>query len=112
MATGKEILLLLSPREQQELVRGLLKDYFKSRGIPHEEHNSHGLYYDVWVGGLMFMFDLSPEDEPRPYDPGTLVVRPAAHNYTVPRRLGRLGPLNVFDEGVFEKLDCLTMRRL
>lgn len=67
-------------------------DYCASRQLRCEEHNSHGLYFDVWSGGRRFMFDCSPEDEPHEARCGTglVVVRDSSDGWENMPVLGKL----------------------
>ena len=49
-------------RETTKSVDKTITDWCERRGLRYESHDSHGLYFDVWVRGQRFMLDCSPED--------------------------------------------------
>lgn len=102
-ATGQEILLLLSPRAQDTAIRVRMEEYMTSRGLMCGSHDSHGLYYDVFAGHQKFMFDLSPDDEPRPRPIGLLVVRDRYYSWDNPTK--PLGRAVIFDGDAFDRID-------
>jgi len=75
-------------RQEEKLLSQSVYDYCASRRLRYEEHDSHGTYFDVWIVGQKFMFDCSPEDQPRPYPNGLVVVRNSTHHYDNPTRVG------------------------
>lgn len=91
-------------RRLSKKVANTVYDYCSQRGIQCKEHNSHGLYFDVWAAGQKFMFDCSPEDEKRPYPDGLVVIRDESHHYERPTRVGAV---NILTEGGQVLLDTL-----
>lgn len=77
-------------RQSTKRLSTAIYDWCADRQLRCEEHDSHGLYFDVWIGMRKFMFDCSPEDEPSSYqkqDPGRVVIRDNTHHYNKPTRV-------------------------
>ena len=89
-------------RQESRTVSKSLYDYFESRGIEAVEHNAHGLYFDVQVGGKALMIDASADD--LPYEFGLVVVRDDTHHYERPTRVGSV---NILTEEGRARLDEL-----
>jgi hypothetical protein len=75
-------------RQAARHLSSIIFDFCTARGLMCDEHDAHGLYFDVWVNGKRFMLDASPEDQPRPVPRGLIVVRDDTHHYANPTRIG------------------------
>ncbi len=105
-----------SPREVDESARWAairdvdrrttkaIYDWCASRAVRCKEHNSHGLYFDVWVGTKQIMFDCSPEDISHELrrGKGIVVVRDASHGWD---NMRIYGTINMLDNDAGRTLD-------
>jgi len=91
-------------RQEAKTLSQTIYDYCADRQIRCEEHNSHGLYFDAWVGGKKFMLDCSPEDQKRPYPKGLVVIRDASHHYSNPTRVGAANMLSAEGQALMDDI--------
>jgi len=90
-------------RQLSKGVSTIIYDYCTSRALKYEEHNSHGLWFDVWNGDRRLMFDASPEDEPRKIRySGIVVVRDSTNGWD---DMPKLGTVLILEEGAAAVLD-------
>jgi hypothetical protein len=81
-----------------------IEKYLESRDLSFKSHDSHGLYYEVWVNDKWYMFDPTPEDERGKIPEGLLVVRDRTHHYNCATRLGAV---MLYEDGAFDEIDEL-----
>jgi hypothetical protein len=81
-----------------------IEHYLNSRGLPHEKVTGHGLYYDVTLRGIKYMFDPTPEDQKTEKPEGLLVIRDGTHTAVAPTRLGFV---LLYADDAYEALDEL-----
>ena len=90
-------------RQLSKDVSTAIYDYCAARSLKCKEHTSHGLYFDVWIGGRKLMFDASPEDEPRDIRySGIVVVRDSTDGWD---DMPKLGTVLILAEGAAALLD-------
>ena len=90
-------------RQLSKDVSTAIYDYCTSRDLKYEEHNAHGLYFDVWIGDRKIMLDASPEDEPRTIrHSGIVVVRDSTDGWD---DMPKLGTVLILAEGAAALLD-------
>lgn len=91
-------------RQESKRLSDSVYDYCASRQLRCEEHNGHGLYFDVWIAGQRLMFDCSPEDQASPYPGGLVVVRNSTHGYNNPTRIGAVNMLSAEGPALMDDL--------